>query len=469
MSILASSALNRRGFLTAAGAAGLGALSGVGTLFAQGAAPIDFRTRLTRYQFADRPMTQDLVSLVDNAPPPVLRLKRNEKAVIHLTNGLEDYTTIHWHGLRIDNRMDGVPYLTQIPVGQNETFAYEYTPPDAGTFWYHPHCMTMQQMAHGLTGMLIVEEDDDPGFDADVPVNMKDFRLQDDGTFLPYFTARGAARGGTLGNVRTVNWDITPSYNVPAGGLVRLRLLNTDLARVYKIYLPEVTGEVIAWNGNPLREPLPMPTQDAPLWVAPGERVDIALRAPDRDGAEIPVQTRIGGQISNIVTLRAAGASLNRDLAELRPLPPADLPEPDLANAQVEEILFGWSPDGDGTKNGFCGDFGYTFWSIDRKPWPGDDVPGTGPVTTLRQGQSYILRLRNESPNLHPIHLHGLVFRPISSNLRTLPSNWTDTMLLLKGEIIDVALVADNPGDWAFHCHVIEHQKSGLAGYIRVS
>ena len=83
-------------------------------------------------------------------------------------------------------------------------------------------------------------------------------------------------------------------------------------------------------------------------------------------------------------------------------------------------------------------------------------------------GKSYILRLRNESPNLHPIHLHGLVFKPIRSNLRHLPANYTDTLLLLKDEVVEVALLADNPGDWAFHCHVIEHQKTGLSGYIKV-
>jgi FtsP/CotA-like multicopper oxidase with cupredoxin domain len=83
-------------------------------------------------------------------------------------------------------------------------------------------------------------------------------------------------------------------------------------------------------------------------------------------------------------------------------------------------------------------------------------------------GKSYVLRLRNESPNLHPIHLHGLVFSPLKSNLRKLPPLLTDTMLLLKDEVVEIALVADNPGDWAFHCHVIEHQKTGLTGYIKV-
>ena len=86
----------------------------------------------------------------------------------------------------------------------------------------------------------------------------------------------------------------------------------------------------------------------------------------------------------------------------------------------------------------------------------------------MKTGKSYVLRLRNESPNLHPIHLHGLVFLPLKSNLRTLPPLLTDTMLLLKDEVVEISLVADNPGDWAFHCHVIEHQKTGLTGFIRV-
>lgn len=86
----------------------------------------------------------------------------------------------------------------------------------------------------------------------------------------------------------------------------------------------------------------------------------------------------------------------------------------------------------------------------------------------MKLGKSYVLRLRNESPNAHPIHLHGVSFKLLRSNKRTLPPLVTDTALLLKDETMEVALVADNPGDWAFHCHVIEHQKTGLAGFLRI-
>ena len=214
------------------------------------------QSRMTSFSFGDH-VTQGLVSLEDNAPPPLIWLRQDQRAILDYTNRLEDYSTIHWHGIRSPNAMDGVPYLTQFPVAQNETFRYEYTPPDAGTFWYHPHCMTMKQMAQGLTGVLIVDEKNNPGFDADIALNLKDFPLDEDGSLLPYFTPRGAARGGTLGNVQTSNWQQDPAYDVPTGGMIRLRFVVTDTTRIYKLVFPKVSGKIIVWDGHPVEEDIP--------------------------------------------------------------------------------------------------------------------------------------------------------------------------------------------------------------------
>ena len=190
---------------------------------------------------------------------------------------------------------------------------------------------------------------------------------------------------------------------------------------------------------------------------------------PETEGQDVVVTYRTPMRVQALATLRATGSNMGRTLEELRPLPPNRLADFDQASSEIIELVFGWSPGGLKPNYGFCGSLGYTFWSIDRKPWPGDAAKGTEPVADLKLGRSYILRLHNESPNTHPIHLHGLVFRPLRSNKRTLPSNWTDTVVLNRSETIDIGLVADNPGDWAFHCHVIEHQKTGLAGFVRVS
>ncbi|MCJ8334023.1 MAG: multicopper oxidase domain-containing protein, partial [Epibacterium sp.] len=176
-----------------------------------------------------------------------------------------------------------------------------------------------------------------------------------------------------------------------------------------------------------------------------------------------------GRKTQIMARLRSVGASLKRHLNDLPPLPENPVTRPDLEKAEMHEFVFGWTPEGGAPDDGLCGSLGYSFWSINRTPWMGDAATGSGPLAVLERGKSYVLRLRNESPNLHPIHLHGLVFLPIRSNRRALPALLTDTALLLKDEVIDIALVADNPGDWAFHCHVIEHQKTGLAGYIRVT
>ncbi|WP_120502075.1 multicopper oxidase family protein [Roseovarius sp. EL26] len=460
--------MNRRTFLL--GSAAMAGTTCLANTFQGRASPItyDMTIQPAIYQFGAQ-TTHGLVSLSPDAPPPVIYGKQGVPLCLAVTNSMPDYTAMHWHGMRIDNQMDGVPYLTQLPMGQNDQFVYEFTPPDAGTYWYHPHCMTMSQMAHGLTGALIIEEANAPEFDADQVVNLRDFRLNDDGSLLPSYTARGAARAGTFGNVQTANWYRSPSYDHPCGGLVRLRVLNTDTTRIYKLHLDTTDARIIAWDGHPTDLNLPLPTPEEPLLLGPGQRVDFAVQMPSGEGESITLMAKFPGVAARpMAQLRAVGNDLRRDLRDLPRLPANPVSMPDLSTAQPHEFIFGWSPEGTAPNDGYCGSLGYTFWSINRTPWSGDAAKGTGPLATLEHGRSYILRLRNESPNLHPIHLHGLAFVPLRSNLRQLPALFTDTLLLLKDEIVDIALVADNPGDWAFHCHVIEHQKTGLAGYISV-
>ena len=450
--------------------AGLGAAAPL-MLRSQTANPgTDIDIRSARFSLIEGITTEGLVSPRPDAPPPVIRMRRNMPYLVRVTNRTDDYTAMHWHGLRLDNAMDGVPYLTQLPIAQNETFEYELFSPDAGTFWYHPHCMTMDQMALGLTGILIVEEDEDPGFDADVPLNLRDFRLDGNGDWIDLWTARGAARGGTFGTIKTTNWLTEPKYEAPSGGIVRLRVAATDTTRIYKLFLPDAKAKIIALDGHPLPALIDMPkTKEEALLLGPGQRADIAVRMPQAEGQIATLFTDAPGDAHVLARIVAKGASENTSLDDVVPLPSNPVPEPDLADAHHEEFVFGWSPEGDAPNNGVCGSLPYTFWSINRTPWAGDAAEGVGPLATFRKNESVILRLRNESPNDHPIHLHGLVFRPIASNKRRLPPYWTDTVLLQREETIDIAFVADNPGDWAFHCHVIEHQKTGLAGFIRVT
>lgn len=449
--------LGGAGVTTAFAAGGWGARQAQAADHALTLAPLD-------HELLQGTVTRNMMSFAPDGPPPVLRFRQGRKTAIDVRNALDEASVVHWHGLRIANGMDGVPYLTQYPIEAGKTFRYEFTPPDAGTFWYHPHCNTLEQMARGLTGVLIVEEHEDPGFDRDLPLNIRDFRLGGDGQFIPFFKARNAARGGTLGTVATVNWQENPTYELAAGSLVRLRLAVTDLTRVGTYEISGGEAVVIALDSNPLNEPVP--ARD--LVLSPGQRADIALKVPDAEDAPVTLRLKRRNGDRDLATFQPVGQSVRRSLAELKPLRPNPVPEPDLANAEVLEFVFGWTPEGDAPQASICGSLGYTFWSINRTAWPGD-LPGPfDPLATLALGKSYILRLRNESPNAHPIHLHGVSFKLLRSNKRALPPLVTDTALLLEEETLDVALVADNPGDWAFHCHVIEHQKTGLAGFLRI-
>lgn len=454
----------RREFLLGT-AAGLAVTAGVG-LSGRRVMAADTTLTVSGLDHAILPgtVTPDMMSFAADGPPPVLRLRRGQPFTVDVVNQLNEATVVHWHGLRIANAMDGVPYLTQPPIEPRQRFRYTLTAPDAGSFWYHPHCNTLEQMGRGLTGMLVVEDDENPGFDQDLPLNIRDFRLGEDGRFISFYRPRAAARGGTLGTVSTVNWAVEPVYDLPAGSLVRLRLAVTDMTRVGIYDLAGGAAQVIALDSNPLPRPM---TPDG-IILAPGQRADIALRMPDAEGETVTLNLRLPQGPKPLAHLRATGASARRALAELAPLTPNPIAEPDLANARILDFVFGWSPGGKPPVAGICGTLGYTFWSINRIAWDGDSPDPVAPLAVLKPGRSYVLRLRNETPNDHPIHLHGLTFRLLRSNKRPIPPLLTDTALLQSGETMEVALVADNPGDWAFHCHVIEHQKTGLTGYIRV-
>ena len=422
--------------------------------------------RVTDFGFIDGQPTRNVLSYTAQAPAPILRVKQGQPLHVQLRNSLTEPTTIHWHGIRLPNRMDGVPFLTQPNVNANATFDYVFAPPDAGSYWYHPHCNSLVQLSHGLTGLLIVEEAKDPGFDADLAFNLRDWRLGPDGQFIPLYVPRQTARAGTYGTVRTANWRQEPGYDAPTGGLARLRLVVTDVTRVYKLALEGADAVIIALDGNPLPKPLPIPADN--LALGPGQRADIVVRMPEQEGGMVIIRDFSSPTPLTVAKVRATGASRKRELGDVKPLPQNPMADPDLKAATTIQLEFTATAE-QLEKNKFCGDLGYSFWAINSAPWPGASPDPLAPIAELKLGRSYILEMHNRTPHPHPIHLHGMSFKLLRSDKRELPSIWTDTALIYPDERIDVALVADNPGDWLLHCHVIEHQETGMTGYIRVT
>jgi len=396
-------------------------------------------------------------------PAPVIRAKQGKRIRIKLVNELDQPTTIHWHGIRIDNAMDGVPWLTQRPVMPGESFIYDFVCPDAGTFWYHPHVNSLEQLGKGMVGALIVEEEKPVQFDQEVILGLKDWILNNDGSFGRLSTPRQAARMGTLGNIQAVNGQIKPTFEIESGASVRLRLLNIDNTRVFNLAISHNETDIIAIDGNAITTPYRLDSHAC----GAGMRLDLALVAPKTIGEEVvlyDVKGRFKFEVCRLITVQAT-----RSITGVIPtLPISLIPEPDLDNAERLSFVFEWA--GALSPVSKDGKVKSEFWTINKRAWKGmskTNIPE--PLATLSLGKTYLINLHNATPHSHPIHLHGFTFKVIQSDKRKITPYHTDTILLEKNERAQIAFVADNPGDWMYHCHVIEHMKTGLMGYIRVA
>lgn len=405
--------------------------------------------------------------------PLILRARRGEPFRAALRNELVEHTTIHWHGVRVPIAMDGVPYMTQPPVEPGQSFAYEFAPPDAGTFFFHPHCDTVAQLGRGLAGVLIVEEPAEQGlFAADLVCGIKDWQLKPDGGFDAFITDRGAAHAGTFGNVESVNALPVAEHKAPAGGWVRLRVLNLDSSRIVVLDLAGAEGRIIATDGNPVP---PVPVKG---WrLGPAMRVDIAFRMPADPAKDVTLQNVFSTVPRPLARIAAAGVA--QAAGTMPPLSPTRVAEadPDTAQRLTFELTAGhvapeleaWLKETGLGLDALCLPT-RTFWAINGKSWSGQSHQLTPPpLAELKLGQPYLFELFNGTPHPHPVHLHGHTFRVLRSSKKDIVPHLADTVLVAPKERVEICFIADNPGDWMMHCHIIEHQETGMMGYVRVA
>ncbi|MER2498141.1 multicopper oxidase family protein [Vibrio neptunius] len=395
-------------------------------------------------------------------PAPTIRCRQGEPVIIRFTNKLSEPTTIHWHGLRIPIEMDGVPFLSQPPIMPGETFSYEFTPPDAGTFWYHPHMNSVKQLGMGLVGLIIVEETQPVIFDEEHELMLKHWHLDKKGQWKDLMIPRMSARMGTPGEWSSVNGVHEPIYQLKTRATTRLRIANVDNTITYPIVVEGAEAWVIAIDGNPVKTPYKLSQHK----VGPGMRVDIGLIAPQA-GERVYVRQMKGRFPFPLCEFEVVESSL----PESQPLPKLPLnpvPQLDLANAEEIDFVFEW--EGAVTPTSKDGKAMPKFWLTNKRAWEGmskDNIPA--PLATLAYGKTYIFDLKNVTQYHHPIHIHGHTFTVLEMDGKKIAEPFhTDTVLLGKNGRAKAAFVADNPGRWMYHCHVIEHMKTGLMGYIEV-
>jgi FtsP/CotA-like multicopper oxidase with cupredoxin domain len=407
-------------------------------------------------------------------PGPTLRLKQGEPVRIIVENKLDEDTTVHWHGIRLPNAMDGVPGLTQPPIKPGESFVYEFTPPDAGTFWYHPHANSLQQLGRGLAGALIVDARDSYVVDREIQWMIGDWRLRPDAQIAGGFgNMMEAGMSGRVGNAVTINGALPTVEPIQAGERIRLRLVNSALARIMGLRFEGHRPVIIAIDGQPCD---PHEPDGDRLLLGPAMRIDVALDMIGEPGHRYRVVDDFYDDLAyTLVQLvyNEKPSERTTSLGAIAPLSPNPLPKPDLGTAERHEFaLQGGMMSGmmDGMMGGMMGGMGEATWSINGMSMTGDGHADMQPLLTLKRDRSHILTLRNETAWWHPMHLHGHSFLVVSRNGIPNPRReWSDTVLVPPKEAVDIAFVADNPGNWMLHCHVMDHQMTGLMTVLRVA
>ncbi len=437
----------------------------------------DYRLRLApgEIQLADRPFPKTGVWAVnEQVPGPLLRCRQGETLRVVVENGLVQPTTMHWHGLRIANAMDGVPLLTQPPIMPGQSFTYEFTPPDAGTYWYHPHVNTAEQVGRGLYGVLIVDEPEPPEVDRDVVWVLDDWRLDNAAQIVDDFdNQRDFSRAGRLGNTVTVNSRIADDFRVRSNERVRLRLVNAANARIFTLQFRDLDPWVVAYDGQPVA---PMRPYGGVVKIGPAQRVDLIIDMTGAPGTRSQVIDTFSPQAPYRLRDIVYGDQPQRltPLAAPARLAPNPIAKPDPDAAKEFEVLLDGGDLGDLARAELRGQIaGMAQLVMMGKMWAINGVVGyrmdMPPQFTFRRGESVVLRFRNHSAWPHPMHLHGHHFEVLSHSGEPHQAGLLmDTVLLGPGDQAKVAFVADNPGDWMFHCHILSHAEAGMSAVVRV-
>ncbi len=474
------SVFNRRSVLKSTAALGGALLMPLKTL-ADAGTPL-LRATPSTAQLAPRgyPQTDVWTYATDGAgtvPGPELRVKAGARITRRLVNELPQSTAVHWHGIRIDNAMDGAAPLTQAPVPPGASFEYDFVAPDPGTYWYHSHDRGWEQVSRGLAGPLIVEDTTpwlgEPGAATrEITLVLDDWLLDAEAAIVEgrWRDLRAASHAGRMGNTVTVNGMAFPDFPLKPNERVRLRLINTATDRIMRLAMPDLIAHLIALDGHPVA-----PRQVDTLTLAPAQRADVVVDAQGGANPSAPLLLDPGsGEWIDIATFSIDGARLDVADADVRPLPAwGSLPARDMRNAQRETLRM------DGGAMRWLSEAEHGGQSLDGRTlasqgmvWAFNGVAHgmQKPMFEAKIGRTVIVNIENRTAFSHAIHLHGHHFAVLTRNGQRDPyQDMHDTVLIAAGQSAEIAFVADNPGRWMIHCHMLSHQASGMMSWFNVT
>ena len=441
-------------------------------------------------------------------PGPVIKAPKGAVITINFTNDIDIPTTLHSHGVRLDNQFDGVPDVTQkaIPVGGS--FSYKVKFPDEGVFWYHPHIREDYTQASGLYGNYIVTSDD-PDYwspvNEEVPLMVSDILIEN-GQVAAFGQVADHALMGRFGNVMLTNGTDHYNLSVKQGEVVRFYITNVASTRVFNLSIPGAKMKLVgADNGRYEKEAL----VDSVL-LGPAERavVDVLFADPGTYTLEhqTPTHTYAMGkitvtpdQIATSYKVQFETLRSNSDISKAIPNLDSYFTKPDdkdltltvdmgsMAMGGGHQMSSGHMMSGGGMMEGGSmamgeGDDQKIEWedsmtmmnqmaNANVVKWKIVDqdthLANNDIHWQFKVGDKVKIKIYNDPksphPMQHPIHFHGQRFLILSVNgVRNANLVWKDTALVQKGDTMEILVDMEDPGTWMAHCHIAEHLESGM-------
>jgi blue copper oxidase len=380
-------------------------------------------------------MSASLLAYDGSFPGPTLVAQTGSTPTIDVTNGLDEPTTVHWHGLIVPTAVDGQPHEA---FGPGATQRYELPLHQrAGLNFYHPHphLRTANQVAAGLSGAFIVRDAEEaalglPSGAYEVPLVLRDASFDSAGAI----TYNGTA-SGYLGNVSLVNGTRSP-YHLVNKAVYRFRILNGANSRVYRLALSNGAPFTLIGNDGGL---LRTPAMVNEIVMSSAERVDVLV---DLRGASGSVFLRDLDSGWSLLELRIPPGAPTVSSAEV----PGTLSTIETLSNEKRTRSFGF--DGNSKINGVVYSMNQISFTV-----PKGDV------------ERWVFTTKGSAP--HPVHVHGASFQVVSrtgGRGRVLPweHGWKDTVLLNNKERVEVLVRFDLEGRYLLHCHKLEHEDAGM-------
>ena len=368
--------------------------------------------------------SMDGFTLNHTSPGPEIVAKQGDLVQVTLRNeSVADGITLHWHGVDVPAAEDGVAGVTQDAVPRGQSHVYRFVAKDVGTYWYHSHQVSHEQVKKGLYGVLIVE---------------------------PTATDVIAAVH-TYDKVRTVNGGYGERRVAAPGSTVRVRLINTDNGP-FAAWVDGASYKVVAVDGTSLNAPPDVSNKS--VTVTAGGRVDLQVTMPQGSAVRIG----LGGGPTTLVIGEGnapTGAEPRERVDLLSYGKPAELGLDPAKATRVFRYEIGRRP-------GFFDGRPGLWWTINGHQFP------NVPMFMVTEGDVVRMTIKNSSGQVHPMHLHGHHVVVLSRNgvAATGSPWWTDSLNVEDNETYEVAFVADNPGIWMDHCHNLPHAAQGLVTHL---